>query len=381
MNLINICKLTIIIFIVIFSSQTKALTDVSASEVSVNKSCKNIDDTDIDNCFTTMAELFNWMTNVRTPEIDKASPLSIIIGAGNFSSFNCFNHSNISIRGSGRDVSFITGAPAILSSNCNDISFENLSIVGTGSVGINWRNGNSHWSNVNVTSTGYTWLDDSCQAAQPSQHYWFGSRISATPKFGFSIAYVSYCDESWFIGSELSTVVNKSTSRASALEVTAQGIVHAYGSVLRSISSTGVTLPVASTATSNYGLVSVYSYSGGQAHIHATAIDVISEENNDVAALVAGDGGSIHANQSSYNMKSGGKVSRIIKGVASTVKAPYLWEAEILNKSLQTVNGADMSVEMVCVNGVNCQPHLMIYSSSCNINGPWLDSTANECRQ
>ncbi len=92
-------------------------------------------------------------------------------------------------------------------------------------------------------------------------------------------------------------------------------------------------------------------------------------------------GGLIHANETSYVVKpsTGVNFTRInTHGGSGTVRAPYLWESEVLTINLVSENAADMTMEMV-----GNEPHLMIYDNQCVTVGPttdpWFDIVVREC--
>jgi hypothetical protein len=114
----------------------------------------------------------------------------------------------------------------------------------------------------------------------------------------------------------------------------------------------------------------------GKIHIHGTGIDVISQSANNIVALAASNGGTIHANAAAYSLKtgSGGTVTRISNN-GGHVHAPYLWEQHANPPAILSENGADMAV----VTGTaDNHPHLVIYDTSCA--GKWFDTSTNACR-
>jgi hypothetical protein len=119
----------------------------------------------------------------------------------------------------------------------------------------------------------------------------------------------------------------------------------------------------------------VYAGAGGEIHIHGTGIDSISTVGEEIYVLVAEDGGFIHANESSYVIKTTGTVTRI-DNVGSTVKAPYLWEERDTAPAIISANGADSFIDTS-----GTVPTMYIYADGCNSGGgPWV-SAAGVCRQ
>ena len=112
-------------------------------------------------------------------------------------------------------------------------------------------------------------------------------------------------------------------------------------------------------------------------HIHGTGIDIIGNDlPNDLGALAAGDGGTIHANQSSFFMEPRSTLSkkiRILTSGTGHIHAPYAWEPHTIPPNINSVTGADTAV---VTDGV--QPHLIIYSENCT--SKWFDTSTNACR-
>ena len=81
-----------------------AAIDADAGTVMLRTSCQS-GGVELDNCFTTMSNLQSWIDGVRLPDV--AAPLSVEIGPGTFSGFNCKSGYHVTLRGSGRQHSFI----------------------------------------------------------------------------------------------------------------------------------------------------------------------------------------------------------------------------------------------------------------------------------
>jgi len=390
MEIRNIIYLPLLLSIFLSSVATAAIDD-NASVVNLRISCLDGDGSTLNNCFTGMTTLQNWVDNVRPNPNDV---LSIEIGPGTWNTpFTCNSGRNITLRGSGRENTIIntTGPALLLFSDCN-INVQDIKIVGTlnaitvtgGGVGV------TTWTNVDVEGLGYGW-SEGCSAGNQSKHFWFSSRIRTKTAFGLARSY-STCSENWFFGSEITTIATESNTEAVAL-VMAGSETHVYGSVVRAISEPGVTLEPASAsgAKTVKGMVTVAAYDS-EIHIHGTGIDLISAEPNDVIALLAADPASmVHTNASSFSLSTGqgGKITRIKNDYNADVSSPFMWkQSEEPPTNFVSQNGADMIVETKC-DSTGCHPiptqnetHLLIYNDSCNYadHGPWFDVVTGKCR-
>jgi len=362
-----------------------------ATVIQLRKDCETLDD-----CFTTMSEMLVWTWNTRNPS--SSSPLLINVGPGVFGGFSCNNGGYITLRGSGRDVTIISDSVAIKAVNCTEINFHDFTATNTAApAAITWDGGgNSNWNNINVDAKNYGWLEaQNLCASERGQHYWFDSRIKVSRKGGFptySVGYVALCDESWFIGSEVSAIADvhpAPSSRVLAVEAIGNGIIHVYGSVLRVTADNGATVQPAgfSASGSHQGMMAAFSGDGAEIHIHGTGIDVLSNEANSIAALIANDG-RIHANETGYNVTTtgSGTISRIIKGSTSTdVSAPFQWKTQSSPPTIISLSGFDTFIETDCNSDGNCDgggtdTHIMIYNENCNTSGAWFNSTLGVCR-
>jgi hypothetical protein len=379
-------KLVLFLFFIAIIPTAHA-ADSNSAIVKLRTSCTE-SGLPVSNCFEHMTDLLNWINTIRTPKPSAAYPLLVDIGPGKFDTFACVNMSNISLHGSGRDVTFFAGGSGITSSGCTDMSFQDFTVSGTSTFGaIYWNGGgNSHWSNVNVFGMGYAWVDGSSGVCStPSgKHYWSGSRIVATPKpyNQFASGYVSFCDESWFFGSEIGSKLSTGSppvQRASALEMIHGGSAHVYGSVLTVTSEQGVILPDASLPINplaiHTGLAAVYADSGSAIHLHGTGIDVTSVEPNKIAALLVRNMGMVHANGAAYNLSSPGLVTRIMNEDGADVMAPYQWQNLSSPPNIVSVTGADT---MVLTGTSDGHPHSLIYDNNCPPSH-WYDSTNHGC--
>jgi len=336
----------------------------------------------IANCVTKASAVMGWL-GTRQPTSN--SPATVEIGPGKFSpGFSCNGISNFSLKGSGRGKTVLGGGfgqLAFQARDCFNLHIQDLTITGGFPAPIYWLGGGSStWVNVEILGGIYGWTEADCSGlTQKPVHHWFSSTIKANQK----VAYNAMCSENWFYGSEFITTGSGFSGgiRGITAHKTTDGLspeVHIYGSVIRVIPDPGITFATPSGAADATGIVAVSAGRDAEVHIHGTGIDVIGNDiPNDIAALAVADGGIIHATQSAFVMKtpSPGKVYRI-KNDGGIVKAPYLWENGVLLKNLVSDDGADRTTEIV-----GGMPHPMVYTSGCNINGPWFDTVTGQCRQ
>lgn len=367
-----------------FVSSASAAIDNNAQAVKLQTSCTEAG-VALNNCFTSMNTLTTWIGNTRLP--NKAAPLLVNIGPGKFGrlALTCNATAGytgyISFSGAGPSQSVIQFAAGsqppfgvIESNGCTNLSFSGLTVTTGGNYGyIVWNGGGmSHWSNVVVDVSARGWSEESCGTTK-GEHYWFGSRFVNTALATIGNAYSANCDDSWFIGSEITlTTKKKGTLSAgsgnfSTISAANNTEVHVYGSVVRALGQ--------DTFLSSGSLTAVTVALNGQVHLHGTGIDVLSAEPRNVIALSAASGGIIHANGSSYNLSTtSGTVTRIVNN-GGHIHAPYLWE-HIPNSPLVSVTGADMAT--VATGTSDGHPHLVIYDTSCA--SKWFDTVDRLCR-
>lgn len=370
-----------------FSSSVLAVIDNNASVVRLRTTCQD-GAASLDNCFTTMGTLTSWINGTRRP--GASSPLLVEIGAGTFGrlALTCDASTGytgyVSFAGAGPEQTIILfGASSnppfgvIESNGCTNLSFSHLTVRDGGYGYIVWNGGGmSHWSNVVVDVSARGWSEDTCGATK-GQHYWVGSRFVNRAVVTIGSAYNASCDDSWFIGSEITLTTRKrgifsaGSGNFTTINASNGTEVHLYGSVVRAIG------PDPTTATGT--LTAIQSTSSAQVHLHGTGIDALSVEPRNIVALSATTGGMIHANGSSYNLSTvSGTVTRILNN-GGHIHAPYLWEhipdpTTIPNYT--SVTGADMTT--VTTGTSDGQPHLVIYSANCT--SKWYDTVDKVCR-
>ena len=333
----------------------------------------------INNCFTDMPTLLNWINLTRKPNV--SAPLLVEMGPGNFEGpFTCretpFSH--VTFRGAGMKRTII--GRLILGSGCDELTFEDLTVTqqkNSGYAVIILSPGiNTTWNGVLLDGK---WDELGSQGAcNPGKHYWFHSRINGT--------YQIRCDQSWFFGSEIAgktTYVGPGLYDLIVLDVANNGEAHIYGS---NINASKINAPFFDTFIANRH-VAVSASGGGKVHIHGTGIDVTSNTAGNIIALQVGAGGEIHANGAAYHMQSGpGGTKTRIQNNGGLVHAPYVWEEGSQPPTgVNSQNGADMVVQTGCAaNGcqnAGTETHLLIYNTNCTgTGGPWFDVVTRACR-
>lgn len=332
----------------------------------------------VSGCYTTLDAL-DTAINLIKPNASK--PLLIDVGPGTFKGqFVCRDISNLTLRGSGRSNTILGStrdSSTFLLRNCDQLNVSNLKIIGTYYV-IQWGGtGVTTWTDVEVLGAGIGWYDDeSTCTPSKTKHYWYSSKFEIHPFLTQSATYVANCGSHWFYGSEL---ISTSEALAGVLYpspgtndvVYASGSeVHIYGSVLRIMS------PLNSGGNPNrFNIVS--SVNNASVHIHGTGIDADSAYASNLVALTAGSGGEIHANESSYNLKtSGGTITRAFKTDATAhIHAVYFWETHPEAPTITSIDGFDTAI---VTNTADGYPHMVVYSSKCVSH--WYDSTLRTCR-
>lgn len=395
-----------------------AVVDNDASVVQLRTSCVEAG-SNLDNCFTNLDVLNAWIQGTRTPEA--SDPLAVKIGVGVFPGvIDCKGDQHISLIGSGRSNTVLKRSGInmgllvvmMLKDNCN-INVQDLRIDNIGGLAAIQVNDNasstfnilSVWNNVEIIATGYTWVEEHCDpAVTGSKHFWTGSKltsfVSNSAIAPFAKAYVS-CAENWFHATEITALAEEQPGVPQVTALLSIGETHVYGGVIRAITGSGVTLPDPAPYTGGagpQGLVGVYALGPkADVHVHGTGIDVISNENNNVAGILTENNTNVHIQESSFNMSSGcsggqcGGIWRIVDtDSTSNIKSTFKWENATEPPLLSSQNGADTFVETDCPSTGNCSaggtfPHTMIYRAECTgtepNEGPWYDTVTNACRQ
>ena len=354
----------VISLLILHSTSAFAVVDDNASVVQLRKSCSE-GGVALNNCFTQMGDVETWLRNTRIP--DSNNPLLIEIGPGNFEGLiGCLapqTYSHVTFRGAGMKRTII--GRITLGTGCTELSFLDLTVKqqpGSSYAVVIVNPGlHTRWTNV--------FLDGNWQeygiGGGSGTHYWFASRTRGT--------YSVKRDKTWFFGSEITgkfVPTSGNTYEMNVLTAALGGEIHVYGSNLAAVENTG-------TLVSNLNHGVAYATSNAQIHIHGTGIDVISKAASDIYALWVDNGGSIHANETAYNMSTGtgGSINRIVNN-GGTIRAPYVWEPQATPPNIVSVTGADTAVD---TSGPD--PVMIIYNSTCTgAEGPWYDPVAKACR-
>lgn len=389
-----------------------ATVDANASIVQLRSSCIEAG-VEINNCFTNLDTLNTWIQGTRSP--GGSDPLAVRIGPGTFPGFiRCEGDQSISLIGSGASNTTLkrTGYGSgflvvmVLKDNCN-LNVQDLKIDNVGGLAAvqvqdeisSTFNILSVWNNVEIISTGYTWLEEHCDPSiTHSKHFWKGSKLTSITGGGalevFAKAYVS-CAENWFHATEITARKETATDFPQVTALLAFGETHVYGGVIRAISGNGVSLPSPapfSGGAGPQGLVGIYAAGpGAKVHVHGTGIDVMSSEPNDVAGVLTENNAHVHIMESSFNMSScnntpacGGVLYRIAD-FGGMIRSVFQWENGTEPPAISSQNGADTFVEMDC-SETGCQtpgsqPHMLIYSTACTgSGGNWFDTVTGGCR-
>ncbi len=404
----------------LFVSPTWAIDNAPADAAVVNLRTNCTEGgVEVINCFTTIGNVDNWLRNVR--RAGPMKPTLVQIGPGTFGDWSC-QSSNVTLRGAGRDQTFISGAgqtqAMMISPGCTNLNVQDLTVDGSQAsfwgviVNQNATNAITAWTNVDIVGSAYGWLEWLYPAGTvcPSgmgRHFFFSSRITSIGGFGLTRAYTASCAASWFWGSEITAnVVPGNSGNAFALHAD-KAEVHLYGSNARLILSTDVTAAPLN-GNGNSGTYLMAALQGSAIHIHGTGLDVVHAGTGTVDMLYADSvsNSHFHANESGFNIHvtGTGKVNRIAG--TGIVETPYSWgasDAPPLSTSpsgVQTLasrNGMDTYIETDCPfsSTANCSagaglpvgsqyPRLMVYRNECTgtgVNqGPWFDTVQRNCR-
>lgn len=387
-----------------------SFADASADAdiVELRTSCTASDGNPVPNCFTTMAQINNWLTTVRHPS--ESRPTLINIGPGTFETWEC-SSSHVTLRGSGRDLSVI-GASALgailINDGCTNLAVQDLTLDSKATRwGVRVSNLSAHttWTNVEIRSIAYGWdetrtgTSGTCAAGTPrGKHMWFSSRIRTTGAINSARAYTARCAESWFWGSEITADVTDSNATIAFALKADQAEIHLYGSNVRML------LPQAMQAAGyqspDLGQFLIAAINGSPVHIHGTGLDMVHRGAGVVDMLYADLGSHFHANESAFNIHLEGGTGQVrrISGTGK-IEAPYMWgqsahpplslEASGVS-TLVSANGGDTYIETDCPLTGDCSvggsfPHQMVYRSQCEgltpDEGPWFDLSTNDCRR
>ncbi|MBI5461281.1 MAG: hypothetical protein HY941_03750 [Gammaproteobacteria bacterium] len=399
------------------------LNNSNASTVSLQTQCGSTSD-----CAESMYDLLTWIWGTKHPSA--VNPLLVNIGPGNFPVNDpstgsgmqfCNNNGYVTFRGAGRGTTTITGegysgikagftslGSVVLIKNCQQLSFEDLTISAPldgdmNDNAIGWiGGGSSNWTNVEVVAAYYPWVDICASGSTVvGTHNWFSSSLVSNGSGILNTGYRSDCGISEIYGSK---IFSTKTARGGlwsilGVEAGAHGHVEIYGSSVKVLvpanADPSIVLPImADPVTGAYGQGGLLALDGGVIHMHGGVVSVrheIDGVNSSVfGARTVGAGSSIHTPDTAYGMKASGSgiLARVMTD-GGMVMAPFQWPQGDTPPVITSANGADSFVETDCNASGVCDgvptdqqmPHMMIYNANCVANGPWFDETMNSCRQ
>jgi len=399
-------RTTLISFIILFflvAIPGYSAINPDSTIVQLRKDCGQLDD-----CFGTMEDLLDWTwgatgnPNPRNPTAQ--SPLTVLIGPGEYAPFKCTGGQNgyVSLKGSGRDVTKIVSrnlafmAVPVRVNGCTELAFSDLSVILSStteySIGyaIWWSNGGSSvWNNVYVESSNLTegvyntaWYDN---GVGDSVHYWYNSKLRVIGDgVGRFHGYESQVAESWFYGSEIEVIAKSNASGDSFVGVNTsngQADVRLFGSVVRVHADTsgGAVNGTLSFTGINGGTTKVVHMHGGNVSVDASAATGVVN--------ATGIKGAAHTLETAVGVKAGqgGGFATRISGAA---QSPTQWPPGTQPPAVTSTTGSDLFIETDCDFNGDCSgagsdphPHIMVYDASCNGGtDPWFDSTRGKCR-
>jgi hypothetical protein len=404
----------LISFLFISSAWAINNAPADATVVNVRTNCTE-GGVEVINCFTTMANVQNWLTNVR--QTSPALPTLVQIGPGRFVSSLTCGYSNVTLRGAGRDQTILDATNKLtgmqIYGNCTALDVQELTIDASQAIvwaiffnpGSDWA-GITTWTNVDIIGPGYGWTEATQGCTQHGQNFFFNSRISTVGAGagGISRTYQAACAVSWFYGSQITSNASPGVTNAFALQAVDAAEVHFYGSNVRMILAPGTSAtPYGGGDTGDYLMAALQ---GSVIHIHGTGLDVNHGGSGTADVLYADSTSHFHANASGFSIHAtgSGTVNRI--DGAGVVEAPYIWGASTTPplstspsgvQTLASRNGMDSFIETNCplssaaacsaganLPAVSQYPRLMVYRAECTgigaNQGPWFDTVQGSCR-
>jgi len=376
-------------------SSAYAAIDPTATSVMLRTSCDDGSGTTLNNCFTDETTMMTWIKSTRQPSAGDSVVVEIGPGTYNRIEWLCGpDEGHVSFRGAGRGRTVFTNSyilgNAMTFENCNDLTFDSMTINAK-FISVVWAgSGNATWTDVELTAGYSTWYETPagqhstgsvCPSGVNNEHKFFSSSlILKDPTIG-ALIYLNNCGVTWFYGSELIFDGSNTSWPGTAVGIRSSGDgheTHLYGSNIRLFAS-------ASSALS--GLHAFRANTGAQIHVHGTGIDLISEKDIPITVMEANDGGHVHTAESAYVLRTGanGSVTRIVNN-GGMVHAPHLWghvpntdgNPATVDTNYTSVNGADRAF---VTNGTSSShPHPAIYSASCPSNARWYDTIDKTCR-
>jgi len=356
--------------------------------------------TDPDPCYETTAEVVTWI-EAQAPTA--SDPVLVDVGPGAFSDIVCSGWGHATFRGSGRTASrFVGTSTAVSALNCDDLTFQDLTLEATG-YGILWsHSGRGTWQGVDVVAN-RPWLDY-CATAEQREQLFSDARLrgklpSGTPPLAIG------CTQWNFLGGEI-VLSGTGSPSASASHV---GMLIRGGSSARFLGTTlrvvsGDWAPTASVPGGAFA-VRVGGSLGGSApgnpvfemHSGIINIDMSGVASASVTAVdVIGSASRADTAGAAYILRtgaSGGIATRIANPSGASVAGAFLWQAGTEppsaspgGPSVKSVDGADLFVETDCsisgvCDGTSHETHLMIMNpAACPGSDPWFNSAVGRCR-
>ncbi|MEM7411102.1 MAG: hypothetical protein AAF430_12775 [Myxococcota bacterium] len=375
-----------------------AVAAVDASVVHLRQSC-TVGGVVLDDCFETAAALFDlatgWVWNTRTPSPSASNPLLVMVGPGtDFGAFACSGGSHVTVRGSGREISAFDGAVAIDVTDCDQLAFIDIGAHGEDRA-VRWRGaGSSSWSNVELRAEGgadpatLAWDDECTTPGETGQHFVHWARVRTLHASGSEtlVAPVrTACGELFVYDSELELAAAGGSASLFGGVLNLGGKANLYGTVIRVRATGGLGSNHMWGVFNTTDAEPAFTMHGGIINVLAAA-----SPSTDVTGLF-NFAGSVDTKETAFVMKAGSggtayRLSSLLNQNQENVQAPFLWEQGAEPPAIESLDGQDLFVETDCDGSgcacsTGCDPHLMVYTSTCTgAGGPWFDTVRKQCR-
>lgn len=381
-----------------------AAIDSDAAIVQLKVDCDGAD-----NCFEDSASLNSWISGTRQPSA--SAPLLVEIGPGRFGALACVTYGHTTYRGSGIDSTIIgaleyTGSPnGILMTNCDEATFESMTVQSTFAAVYSQGRGKTTWTNVDMVSNRFAWYDIGCidfTTLEPVEqvHYFFSSRFRSLARGDAAVSDGTgmrvHCAENWIYGSDIvvsfeadpNMTAPTSYENYVGIEIKEDGEVRLFGSSVRAVP--GELDPNTEVEIQGVELIGHPSKSG-TFHMHGGIISLSGAGLNDadLTALDVGGTGVAHTPDTAYALipAASGTNTRIKKASGAKASAPFQWPAGTTTPvpGLSTLDGSDTYLETDCDSTGDCDGagsliHQMVYNSAVCTTALWYDMTAGACR-
>ncbi len=237
--------ITLILVQNVFAGSNPPEQNTQPNKVHVREDCGTQQD-----CFETLISAGSWVFTQGNPSA--ANPVLIDIGPGHFDRFYCNGGSNVTLKGVGRENTYIG---KIFVNNCDNLAFQDLTAIASTGTTVSWNGaGKATWTDVDIiakavgdnVTRNVAWIDGPSiggQCNEPSLHYFFGSRIWAIGAVPDTYAFAGNCSDVWFYGGEILTDLSQTESTGishsitEAFNVTTAHRFQAFGTALRLKSS------------------------------------------------------------------------------------------------------------------------------------------------